>query len=269
MWQQLESFHTTPAAGVRASVKAYAVGRDTILMTPSSARGAAAPLMGAGGVRNLFFPAIDEEAESGQPAAEPPTARFAQLAVSGRHYRWPSRVDQLDPAAAGFLMRRPASLGQAHWFWSKHPSLTLGPVGLPSLAQNLLWADGFRSQHSRGGVVVVPSGILLHAEGLGQAGPAMQGASGSAAHAAEQSTNVSEAGAHANEDIAMCSAVAISDGAAEMAPAAGSADAEAANVEAPGQAESAELATAEHDLAIVVSTSTSAVCAGLQRAPLL
>ena len=55
-------------------------------MTPSSGQGAAAPLMGAAGVRNLFFPAIDEERpQSGeQQHEEIPTAAFAQLAVSGR-----------------------------------------------------------------------------------------------------------------------------------------------------------------------------------------
>ncbi len=53
-------------------------------MTPSSSHGAAAPLMGTAGVRNLFFPAIDEESEGGELDAEPPSARFAQLAVSGR-----------------------------------------------------------------------------------------------------------------------------------------------------------------------------------------
>lgn len=58
--------------------------RETIFMTPSSSHGAAAPLMGTAGVRNLFFPAIDEESEGGEPDAEPPIARFAQLALSGR-----------------------------------------------------------------------------------------------------------------------------------------------------------------------------------------
>ena len=53
-------------------------------MTPSSSHGAAAPLMGTAGVRNLFFPAIDEEAEGGEPDAEPPSASFAQMAVAGR-----------------------------------------------------------------------------------------------------------------------------------------------------------------------------------------
>ena len=62
----------------------HLVCRETIFMTPSSSHGAAAPLMGTAGVRNLFFPAIDEELEDGEPDAEPPTASFAQLAVSGR-----------------------------------------------------------------------------------------------------------------------------------------------------------------------------------------
>lgn len=58
--------------------------RETIFMTPASSHGAAAPLMGTAGVRNLFFPGIGEESEGRGPDAEPPTTRFAQLAVSGR-----------------------------------------------------------------------------------------------------------------------------------------------------------------------------------------
>ena len=54
-----------------------------MFMTPSSSHGAAAPLMGAAGVRNLFFPPIDEESEAGAPILELPTAAFAQLAVAG------------------------------------------------------------------------------------------------------------------------------------------------------------------------------------------
>ena len=54
-----------------------------MFMTPSSNHGAAAPLMGTAGVRNLFFPPIDEEFEAGAPALDVPTAAFAQLAVAG------------------------------------------------------------------------------------------------------------------------------------------------------------------------------------------
>lgn len=59
--------------------------RDTMFMTPSSSHGGAAPLMGAAGVRSLFFPAIEEESQQAEeePALEPPTLAFAQLAVSG------------------------------------------------------------------------------------------------------------------------------------------------------------------------------------------
>ena len=55
-------------------------------MTPSSNQGAAAPLMGAAGVRNLFFPApVEEGPQPGEHQLEEvPTAAFAQLAVSGR-----------------------------------------------------------------------------------------------------------------------------------------------------------------------------------------
>jgi hypothetical protein len=55
-------------------------------MTPSNDRVAAAPLMGAAGVRNLFYTAIDEEGPQPgeQQHEDSPTAASMQLATSGR-----------------------------------------------------------------------------------------------------------------------------------------------------------------------------------------